>query len=907
MKTHVQKPTTRLWARTLVAAFLYLVPPVAYAQTAQQAGGPVSERADDAGRVQEQRPGVGSGTEEAGAPAPGVQRGASEGAGTGKPGVAGPVTLEGDPGASGRAAVSVGVLAGRPTISVTQANEPPRVDGRLDDPIWRTAARITDFVQQRPLEGAPATEQTEVYVAYDTDKIYFGIYAHYSDRKLIRANRVDRDQTGRDDTVQVYFDPFLDQQRAYVFSVNGYGVQSDSVLGGGYGSGFGGGFGALGQQPAGGIRGGSAPPPHRAGVRDGDPGPGGRSWDALFDRQRAYISSVDGYGGQSDSVLGSGFWDRLGPKNPPQNHTSGGARSGAPGDSSWDALFDSAGRLVEDGWTAEMAIPFKSLRYPARQHGELHRWGFQIQRDIDSKDESVVWAPISRNVMGMLRQMGVLEGMTDLSTSRNLEFLPTFTAIQAGALDTNTGVYGSLATQPEGAMNVKYGVTPNLVLDFTYNPDFSQIESDREQIEVNQRFPVFYPELRPFFLEGQEIYQISAPERLTLVHTRTLVDPRYGAKLTGKVGNTSLGFMVADDEAAGNVDDRTDPAYGQAAKIVLGRVRYDLYSESHVGVIFTDREFLDSYSRVGGLDGVLRFGANHRLRFTAMNADRRATDGVRHTGPMLDFNFRKEGRHLVYDVRHNEIHPEFGTDLGFVRRVDQKQSSGSVSYRWWPEKWIINWEPRVQYERNYDYQGVLQDEGMWGRLNFQFANNINFNVNMNRDMERYNGIDFWKTRYNVGGSVNTSRRFGVSAFYWTGDQIRFIDNPFLGADRQVNMFINARPFSRLESEININTSRFIDVRTNAEEFDVKIFRTRTTYQFTDRLLLRNIMEYDTFEKALGGDLLVTYRVNAGTVFFVGYDDHYRQGTQIDERWFPTTAMLRTNRAIFTKLQYLFRY
>jgi hypothetical protein len=785
--------------------------------------------------------------------------------------------------------VSVGILAGRPTISVTQANEPPRVDGRLDDPIWRTAARITEFVQQRPLEGAPATEQTEVYVAYDSEKIYFGIYAHYSDRKLIRANRVDRDQTGPDDTVQVYFDPFLDQQRAYVFSVNGYGVQSDSVLSSEFSGGFGG-AGALGHQSAGGVRGSSAP--------------GASSWDPLFEQQRAYIS---GYGVQSDSLLGSGFWGRLGPKTPPQNHTSGGARSGAPGDSSWDALFDSAGRLVEDGWIAEMAIPFKSLRYPARQPGEVHRWGFQIQRDIDSKDESVVWAPISRNVMGMLRQMGVLDGMTNLSTSRNLEFLPTLTAIQAGALDTKTGVYGGLATQPEGAMNVKYGVTSNLVLDFTYNPDFSQIESDRAQIEVNQRFPVFYPELRPFFLEGQEIYQISAPERLTLVHTRTLVDPRYGAKLTGKVGNTSLGFMVADDEAAGNLDDRTDSAYGQTAKIVLGRVRYDLYSESHVGVIFTDREFLDSFSRVGGLDGVLRFGANHRLRFAAMNADRRATDGVRHSGPMLDFNFRKEGRHLVYEVRHNEIHPEFGTDLGFVRRVDQKQTAASVSYRWWPESWIINWEPRVQYERNYDSQGVLQDEGMWGRLNFQFANNINFNVNMNRDMERYNGIDFWKTRYNVGGSVNTSRRFGVGAFYWTGDQIRFIENPFLGADRQLNMFINARPFSRLQSEININTSRFIDVRTNAAEFDVKIFRTRTTYQFTDRLLLRNILEYDTFEKTLGGNLLVTYRVNAGTVFFVGYDDHYRQGTQIDERLLPTTAMLRTNRAVFTKLQYLFRY
>jgi hypothetical protein len=798
----------------------------------------------------------------------------SEGAGTSEAGVAGPLALQGDPGPSRRAAVSVGILAGRPTISAIRTTDPPRVDGRLDDAVWRNAARITDFVQQRPLEGAPATEQTEVFIAYDSQNLYFGIYAHYSDPGLIRANRVDRDQTGSDDTVQVYFDPFLDQQRAYVFSVNGYGVQSDAVLGGADA-----GSGTVAQQIVGGVRSG----------------------------ERPSVTVVNGV--QREPVRGRGFWDRLRWKSPPQNHTSGGNRSGAPGDSSWDALFESAGRLVEDGWVAEMAIPFKSLRYPARQPGDAHRWGFQIERVIDGKDESVVWAPVSRNVMGMLRQMGVLDGMTNLSTSRNLEFLPTFTAIRADALHTGAGGHDHehLDSQAEGAINVKYGVTPNLVFDFTYNPDFSQIESDRAQIEVNQRFPVFYPELRPFFLEGQEIYQISVPYPLSLVHTRTVVDPRYGAKLTGKVGNTSLGFMVANDEAPGRLDDRADPAYGQTAKVVLGRVRYDLYSESHIGVIFTDRELLDGYSRVGGLDSVFRLGVNHRLRLTALNADRRGADGVRHTGPLYDVNLRKEGRHLAYEVRHNRLHPEFGTDLGFVRRVDQKQTNASVSYRWWPESWIINWEPRFSYERNYDYQGVLQDEGIWGRVNVQLANNINAYVNVNRDMERYRAIDFWKTRYSVGANVNTSRRVGVGFSSWAGDQIRFIENPFLGADRQLNLLVSVRPFSRLQSEININTSSFVDVRTDSEVFDVKILRTRTTYQFTDRLLLRNIMEYDTFEKTVGGNLLVSYRVNAGTVFFVGYDDHYRQGNAIDERLFPTTAMLRTNRAVFTKLQYLFRY
>ena len=127
-------------------------------------------------------------------------------------------------------ASGAGILTGRPSVRPGRTNAAPRIDGTLDDPMWERATRITEFVQQRPLDGAPATEDTEVHIAYDDDNLYFGIRAHYSDPALIRANRADRDQTFIDDTVAVYFDPFLDQQRAYVFSVNGYGVQADSLL-----------------------------------------------------------------------------------------------------------------------------------------------------------------------------------------------------------------------------------------------------------------------------------------------------------------------------------------------------------------------------------------------------------------------------------------------------------------------------------------------------------------------------------------------------------------------------------------------------------------------------------------------------------------------------------------------------
>ena len=350
-------------------------------------------------------------------------------------------------------ATDAGILTGRPSVPATRTTTAPSIDGRLDDPVWRTAARITDFVQQRPLEGVPATEPTDVYIAYDSRNLYFGIYAHYSNPGLIRANRVDRDQTGRDDQVSLLFDPFLDQQRAYVFSVNGYGVQGDAIMSGSGGGNQGGG------QGAGGLLGG------------GSQSGGGR-----------------GGGGRG-----------------------GGGQPGQSGeDTSWDALFASAGRLVEDGWTAEIAIPFKSLRYPAKPRGEMHQWGFQITRDIEGKNESVVWAPVSRDIPGFLRQMGVLEGITELSTSRNLEVLPTFTTVRAGALNTTSGGFAS-DSHPEGGVNVKYGITSNLTSDFTFNPDFSQIESDRQQIEVNQRFPLFYLGYDDRYKQGRLISETLFP------------------------------------------------------------------------------------------------------------------------------------------------------------------------------------------------------------------------------------------------------------------------------------------------------------------------------------------------------------------------------------------------------------
>ena len=766
-----------------------------------------------------------------------------------------PVELVGAPAAGFTPAA--GILTGRPSVEPLRTSDPPSIDGRLDDAVWRRATRITEFVQQQPLDGEPATEETDLYIAYDTQNLYFGMHVHYSDPVLIRANRSDRDQTFSDDTITLYFDPFLDQQRAYVFSVNGYGVQSDGILDS--------------TTPTGGMGGGG----RRSSGGGGRPGGGGGG----------------GGGGRRGGMSAS----------------LAAALGGAPaGDTSWDALFESGGTLVEDGWTAEMAIPFKSLRYPSRGRGERHRWGFQVVRTIPSKNETDVWAPISRDVAGFLPQMGLLDGLMDLSTSRNLEILPTLTAIQFGSLDTGTGVFEDGDPDPEGGVNVKYGVTPNLTFDYTYNPDFSQIESDIPQIEVNQRFPLFYPELRPFFLEGQEIFQV--PGQVNLVHTRTIVDPRQGAKLTGKVGNTTVGVLVANDEAPGLVE-------GVRPGLVA---RQDGAGGRRPGALRPVRRVVPRRHRDGsGVRRRLQPGGRRRRPVPARAHLVGELPGGRLAAPQPGGR-RQRGTDLPSRLRPGRAQPEL---LGRRRqrrsriphrhrlRAAHRHPRGA-GQRLVP---LVARELAGQLGAAGQLQPQLRLRGHPagragpGRGAGVMTNSIIWVAMANRDMERYGGIEFFKTNAFLGGGFAASRRLSAGGFFNWGDQIRYGDDPFLGRGATATLFASVRPMSRLNADLNFITSRLHDPLADEQVFDVRIYRALTTYQFTNRLLLRNILEYNAFSGTVAANLLVTYRVNAGTVFFVGYDDHYQQGDLIDSTIFPTTRFEQTNRAIFTKLSYLFRF
>ena len=346
-------------------------------------------------------------------------------------------------------------------------------------------------------------------------------------------------------------------------------------------------------------------------------------------------------------------------------------------------------------------------------------------------------------------------------------------------------------------------------------------------------------------------------------------------------------------------------------------MKYDVYSESHVGAIFTDRSFMDSSSRLGGIDGSFRLSRTMSTNFRLIESRHRDLEGDELSGHIYDASITSTGRNLRWFAAAYELTPDFRTDVGFARRVDQRRVISNMGYRWWPESWLINWGPQLSYGRNWNFDKILEDENAGLGLNFDFAKSIRFSADVQRDMERFGGIDFRKNRMSMNGGVSTTRALSINASYGRGDEIFFDPaNPFLGYGSTTRFNVTVRPLDRLSSQLGVNTSRLTDPRNGDDKvFDVQIYRAQSVLTFTDRLLMRNITEYNTFDKDFDFNVLFTYRVNAGTVFYIGYDDHYRQadrlygdrdGDGFDEQLFFTSDLRQTNRAIFTKIRYLFR-
>jgi hypothetical protein len=643
--------------------------------------------------------------------------------------------------------------------------------------------------------------------------------------------------------------------------------------------------------------------------------------DTFRDRRRAFFFAVNPLGVQQDGVRTEGA-------------TSAGRMFGGNIDRSPDFLYESRGRVTADGYVVEVRIPFKSLRYPA---GDVLQWGINIERKTQRTGFVDTWPDVRRASASFLAQGGVLTGLRDISRGVVIEAQP-FVTMSAPA----TRVDGSLVRSDAAAdagVNVRFGFT-NLSLDATVNPDFSQIEADVGQVTMNERFALFVPEKRPFFLEGIELF--ATPNQL--VYTRRVADPRGGGKLTGKVGPLSIAHLTAVD--------RNGHGHDGNALFNITRLRRDVGANSLLGLTLTDRSADGGrrFNRVVSGDSRIVFAGLYYVEGQLGASWTQRGAGI-HSDPVWKLEFDRTGRAWGFNYQLNGIGPDFETDAGFVNRRGIVSGRALNRFTWYGEDSgaLERITVFLGPNRIWQYDGFGRDAAVEGsdfaNASFRLRGEWELGVRASRDFVDIDPAPF--AAYTAitpagplpytpldrvsGPAVELSARtptyqmFDANVAVGTGRVAIFAEGSE-GRRRSVGGSISMRPGASVRIGLGTTYQRINRSFDGSDFARTLLPRLRAEYQPTRAFFLRGIAEYRAERRSalrdarsghplaasgvpvagavsntLRVDLLASYRPTPGTVAFLGY------GASLAEPdTFGFRDLSRSADGLFIKLAYQIR-
>ncbi len=678
--------------------------------------------------------------------------------------------------------------------------------------------------------------------------------------------------------------------------------------------------------------------------------------DTLNDKRKAYALFFSPLGVQADGILTEGRGE----------------------DYSLDIVMESKGLVTEDGYTVEIAIPFKSLRYEA---GEGKLWGAHFFRRIKRFDNELdSWMPLARDKSGTLNQTGHLTGLESISTERTLDIIPTLTLSETGRrvrtlspmmISSTPGLTdpGRFVNQPaefDPGITARLGITPTVTLDFTANPDFAQVEADQPVITANQRFPIFFAEKRPFFLEGRDVFQTP----MTVVHTRAIVDPDYAVKLSGKQGRNTFGLLLASDNAPGNFsrEERADPDLLPAierfldknAYIGVLRLKRDLGRENSLGLIATSYNFIERHNHVTGFDGRFRLDEKTVFSFQAIGtASRRfffdpdLGQSLFRTGNGFAYwaSYDVSGRNFGYELYGEGRTGDYRADVGFTSRTDTNFNSFFVRYNSdpKPKARLISWRVYNFSHIDYDFQGRLQTWETESQLSLSLARQTYLGMGYERGHERLFEDEFGARRtetrtgaffgpeaersstkhhfFIFGGSQpNKTYSINIEGAYRrghfdfdfgagprfprvspaaTGDPGAPLD-PGPGNLLDVGINFTYQPTNALRASLNYIRNRLVRHDTDRVAFDDQIYSLRATYQFTRFVFTRARLDYTTLGARVRGQYLFGWTPSPDTSFYAGYNDdlNYNGFNSFSSNREPGFRL--NSRTFFIKMSYLFR-
>ncbi len=615
--------------------------------------------------------------------------------------------------------------------------------------------------------------------------------------------------------------------------------------------------------------------------------------DTFNDERRCYTLAINPRGVQMDMIVGGGIHEE------------------------WDGIWDSAARITNWGWTGEMRIPFSSLRFQWGKGDQV--WGFDASRFWPRRELHLMGtSPRDRSNNCVLCQVNKIVGFAGVTSGQNLEIVPTVTAVRTDVRnDFPTGSLESGDEEIEAGVTARWGITPNLTLGATLNPDFSQVEADTLQLDGNEPFLLFYPEKRPFFMEASDFFR----SPLNVLYTRSIRDPVWGLSYTGKQWGDTIGVFVVQDEVTNLVIPGNQRSTGTslALQSTASVVRYkrDIGNRFTLGALFTNRDADDYRNWVTGLDSDLRFGPKDRLKVQLLGSRTEYPDAIAEQfaqpvgdfiGWAADLYYSHETRSLSYWGGYRDVNADFRADLGFMPRVGFRSFLSGTSYTWNPGRstWYSKLDLAGQYTHELDQNGELLNREAMLRFTYDGPLQTNSFIEVKSIREAYNCLEFDQKHLFFHYATRPSRHSHLWLNAILDDHIDYV-NTQLG-DR-----------IRLEPGIDYRMGRHLRVLANhtfeqmevepGELYTANISQLTVAFYFNARSFLRAIAQNINYEynvdlyndgrdpefKHLFTQLLFSYKVNPRTVFFLGYSDNHLANQDFE--------LTQRDRTIFAKVGY----
>ena len=619
--------------------------------------------------------------------------------------------------------------------------------------------------------------------------------------------------------------------------------------------------------------------------------------DTFLDRRRAYLFLANPRGIQADALLTDGQTD----------------------DFSFDAAWNVEAVLTSDGYCVRFAIPFKSLRLPP---GHAQTWGIGVTRVVARANEQSFWPAVTRRVEGTVQQLERVE-LEDVAPGRDVEVVP-YTVLDMSGSREERHLPLDWSNQNEIGLDAKVAIRHAFAVDLTVNPDFSQVESDQPQLTSNQRFELFFPEKRPFFLEHAGYFQLGAVDlnrgaSETLFFSRRIAEPDGGARITGKSGRWTLGGLAAADAAPGKRVGPSDPGHDRYAGVGVVRLQRALGSAWNVGLTGTSWRFSGRANEVGAAD--LRWRLSSAWTLAGWSAVSRTTDdlGV-NAGLASNLHLKRAGRGAAVSLFYLDRSPAFRTELGFSPRRNVRLVEHYGEYRFRPATGpVVAYGPNSFFRFEWDHDETLR--GWLVRFPFQLdmRGRTSFFVRHVESYDRIRGTDVRGRFDSFNASTEWWQWLTIAETLDYGIFPNFQAPPSRPPESARGLIatldVQIRPtpafqlgLSYLYNQLDTRPGA-VGIEGTAAIFDHHVARTRISYQFTRELSLRTIVDYDGFlgnqalvttadRKRLVFDVLLTYLVRPGTACYIGYTDGFAALESADDAQDP---LVLAGRRVFVKL------